>query len=338
MRLRLEPSDELMHPLEDASNFNESMYFNVYDPGERIGGFLRLGNRANEGYAEMTTCLYLPDGRVAFTYHRPEITNNDAFDAGGMRFEVVEPFEQLRASYEGKICILDRPLEMADPRRAFTENPWADCAVELEYRGLSPMLGGEPVNDDGTPITQKADEGFARGHYEQHVGARGTIRVGDDEWVVDGVGLRDHSWGPRFWQSPWWYRWLTGNFGDDGGFVLSIIARRDGARHVGGVWLADGVYEPLIDVQIDTEWRTDDTYHDRIHAVARTKDAEHVIDGKVLSLIPLRNRRTTPDGDQLVTRISEGMTEWRDDAGRVGYGLSEYLDQIVDGQPVGATA
>ncbi|MCJ7439221.1 MAG: hypothetical protein MUP97_15845 [Acidimicrobiia bacterium] len=338
MRLRLEPSDELMHPLEEATNFNESMYFNVYDPGERIGGFLRLGNRANEGYAEMTTCLYLPDGRVAFTYHRPEITHNEAFDAGGMRFEVVEPFEHLRASYQGKICILERPLEMADPRRAFTENPWADCAVKLEYRGLSPMLGGEPVNDDGTPITQKADEGFARGHYEQHVGARGTMRVGDDEWVVDGVGLRDHSWGPRFWQSPWWYRWLTGNFGDDGGFVLSIVTRRDGARHVGGVWLADGVYEPLVDIQIDTEWRTDDTYHDRIHAVARTKDAEHVIDGKVLSLIPLRNRRTTPDGEQLVTRISEGMTEWRDDDGRVGYGLSEYLDQIVDGQPVGATA
>ena len=51
----------------------------------------------------------------------------------------------------------------------------------------------------------------------------------------------------------------------------------------------------------------------------------------MLSLIPLRNRRTTPEGEQLVTRISEGMTEWRCD-GQVGYGLSEYLDQIVDGQ------
>jgi hypothetical protein len=30
------------------------------------------------------------------------------------------------------------------------------------------------------------------------------------------------------------------------------------------------------------------------------------------------------------------MTEWRW-GDRVGYGLSEYLDQIVDGQPVGAT-
>jgi hypothetical protein len=37
----------------------------------------------------------------------------------------------------------------------------------------------------------------------------------------------------------------------------------------------------------------------------------------------------------MVTRISEGMTEWTLADGRVGYGLSEYLDQIVDGAPVG---
>jgi hypothetical protein len=37
----------------------------------------------------------------------------------------------------------------------------------------------------------------------------------------------------------------------------------------------------------------------------------------------------------MVTRISEGMTRWTLDDGRVGYGLSEYLDQIVDGKPVG---
>lgn len=326
-----------MHPLEAASNFNESMYFNVYDPHERIGGFLRLGNRANEGYAEMTTCLYLPDGRVAFTYHRPEISDNDAFDAGGMRFEVVEPFTALRASYTGKICVLERPLEMADPRTAFTQNPWVDCAVALDYRGISPMLGGEPVNDDGSKMDESPGEGFARGHYEQHVGASGVIRVGDEEWEVDGFGLRDHSWGPRFWQSPWWYRWLTGNFGDDGGFVVSIVTARDGSQRVGGVWLEDGEYRHLTGASIETDWRTDDQYHHVIRAVATAGSAEHVIEGTVLSLIPLRNRRTTPDGEQLVTRISEGMTEWRCD-GRVGYGLSEYLDQIVDGKPVGIAA
>jgi hypothetical protein len=85
VRIRLEPQDEYMHALEEASNFNESMYFNVYSPAERVGCFVRLGNRANEGYAELTTCIYLPDGRVAFMFKRPEIAHNDAFDAGGMR-------------------------------------------------------------------------------------------------------------------------------------------------------------------------------------------------------------------------------------------------------------
>src|SRR2546429_5401662 len=127
--MRLEPSDEYMHPLEEASNFNESMYFNVYDPTEKIGGWFRLGNRANEGYAEMTTCVYLPDGRVGFMFNRPKISNNDAFDAGGMKFEVIEPFKQLRVRYDGKVVLLDDPLQMADPKKAFTENPYAECSV-----------------------------------------------------------------------------------------------------------------------------------------------------------------------------------------------------------------
>jgi hypothetical protein len=53
----------------------------------------------------------------------------------------------------------------------------------------------------------------------------------------------------------------------------------------------------------------------------------------------LRNRRQDPDGNWLMTRISEGMTQWRitegEHAGAVGYGMSEYLDQIIDDSPVG---
>ncbi len=32
--------------------------------------------------------------------------------------------------------------------------------------------------------------------------------------------------------------------------------------------------------------------------------------GEVMDLIPLRNRRQDPDGNWLMTRISEGMTTW----------------------------
>ena len=334
---RLLPEDEYMHPLEEAENFNESMYFNVYDPSREVGGFFRIGNRANEGYAEVTTCLYLPDGRVGFMYGRPEISGNDAFDAGGMTFEVVEPFRELRVRRRGKVLVLEDPLAMADPGTAFREQPRTPCEVELVYTGVSPMYGGEPVRSAEEGLIEADSHPFARGHYEQHVAARGTIRVADEEWEVDGFGLRDHSWGPRYWQSPWWYRWLTANFGSDFGFMLSVIASRDGSRRLGGMILRGGAYELVTEVEVETDWEGDDVYHRGIRARAVTRSGEPFeVTGRVLNLIPLRNRRTSPEGEPLVTRISEGLTEWTSE-GRTGYGLSEYLDQIVDGRPVGAS-
>jgi hypothetical protein len=331
MGVRLEPQDEYMHELGPEPNFNESMYFNIYDPAEGVGGWFRCGNRANEGYAEMTVCLYLPDGQVGFMFKRADIDSNDAFDAGGIRFDVIEPFKRLDVSYAGKVVLLDDPLQMADPKKAFTENPYEPCEVRIEYTGVSDMFGGEPDEPH-----EKPGEEFAKGHYEQLIAGKGTIRVGDREWAVDGYGLRDHSWGPRYWQAPFYYRWLTANFGADFGFMGSRIARRDSEGTRGGFVWEGGTLHLCDDFEIATEWTGDDRYHERISATLRSKGKEWKVTGEVLDLIPLRNRRPDPNtGDMLVTRISEGMTRWTLDDGRTGYGLSEYLDQIVDGQPVG---
>jgi hypothetical protein len=325
MGIRLEPKDEYLHPLGDESTFNESMYFNVYDPSQRLGGFLRLGNRANEGYAEMTVCLYLPDGRVAFMFQRPGISSNDAFDAGGVHFDVIRPFEELEASYRGRVVLLDDPLEMADPKRAFTDNPHVECSVQLTFTGVSTMFGGEPDR-----VREAPGEEFARGHYEQLTAGMGHVTVGGQRWDVDGFGLRDHSWGPRTWQAPWYYRWLTANFGPGFGFMGSRIARHDGPGTRGGfIW--DGTALHLCnDFTIATTWTGEDSYHNAITAELTAAQRTWQVKGRVLSLIPLRNRR-----EGRVTRISEGLTEWTLQDGRVGYGLSEYLDQIVDGKPVG---
>lgn len=328
----LTPRDDLMHEVDPVPNFNESMYFNLFDPTARIGAFFRLGNRPNEGYAEMTVCAYLPDGRVAFTFARPPIESNERFDAGGMRFAVIEPATKLEIAFDGKLVVLEDPSEMADPKRAFTENPWVAAAARLTYASVAPIHGGEA--DDGERARVFGGD-FARGHYVQHVAARGSVRVGEDEWPIDGFGLRDHSWGPRDWQSPWWYRWLTCNAGAEHGFLVSVIGGRDGARFTGGAMLDDGTYEPILGARIETEWNDADVSHRTLRAIVRTARGEHVISGRVLSLIPLRHRRSAPGGDPQTTRISEGLTEWRWD-GHTGYGLSEYLDQMVDGRPVGA--
>jgi hypothetical protein len=274
----------------------------------------------------MTCCLYLPDKTVAFMYARPHIESNDAFDAAGMRFEVVEPFKELRVTYDGKVAVLADPLEMKDPRKAFTEAPHVDATVDLRYTGLSPMMGGEPEWDEGDIVPEAMQ--FAKGHYEQHIAGKGRIVVGADAWDVDGFGLRDHSWGPRSWQAPYWYRWLTCNAGPDDGFMVSIIASRDGKVRRSGVVFEKGGYTPILDASIETSW-TDEFDQETLRCVARTPDREFEIKGSVMSFIPLRNRR-----EGKVTRIGEGLTEYQWE-GKTGYGLSEYLDQIEEGRPVG---
>jgi len=328
-----------MHELGPESNFNESMYVNCFDPEHLVGGWFRMGNRANEGYAEMTVCLYLPDGKVGFMFKRPTIDNNDALDAGGLTWTMVSPFEELRVDYVGKVVVLDEPLQMANPKEAFTNNPYADCEVHLIFtgQGRPSMFGGEPDESHEVP-----GEEFAKGHYEQLVEASGTIRVGDREWEINGCGLRDHSWGPRYWQAPWYYRWLTANFGRDRGFMASRVARKDGPGTRGGFVWEDGKLHLCDHVEVSTEFEGDDTYHQRISGLLKSSrhNKEWEFTGEVINLIPLRNRRQDPDGNWLVTRISEGMTRWTLSSGdqheqHVGYGLSEYLDQIIDDKPVG---
>jgi hypothetical protein len=316
--LRLDPADEFMHENTGESNYNESMYFNFFDAEQRRGGFLRLGNRPNEGHAEMTVCLYEPDGSVLFNFKRPEIRDNAAFEAGGARFQVEKPFERLAIRYEGKACQLARPLEMSDPKSAFQNNPFVEVRLDLAIAGVGPMFGGER-----TGAASAHEMEFAKGHYEQHHRATGHVEIGGQRFAFDGLGLRDHSWGPRYWQAPAWYRWLTANFGDDLGFMASIVASKDGTETRGG-FLHRGKELVLVkDVSLDTDWTGPERVHDRMRVRLTCVDGSTVeVEGRVMSLIPLRNRRAGQ-----TTRISEGMTEWTC-GGRTGHGLSEYLDQV----------
>jgi hypothetical protein len=334
---RLEPQDEFPHDPGEAKNYNESMYFNVFDAKAKTGGWFRIGNRPNEQYAEMTVCLYLPDGRVAFMFQRPAISGNTELNAGGLKIEVVEPFKHLRVTYSGKALVMTQPHDMADPKLAFANNPRVPCTVELDYEGVSPMYGGETIHADGTPREIDPEKSFAKAHYEQHCAAKGWFTVGDERFEIDGAGLRDKSWGPRHWQAIDWYRWCPMNFGRDFGMMLSVIGDGQGGARQGGMVFRDGIYDHIVKCEMETDWDENGYQTDLRASVKTVAGKEYQVTGKVMSLIPLRSRRTTPEGEQLHTRITEGMTEYRI-GDLVGYGLSEYLDQIKDGEPNGKKA
>ena len=160
--------------------------------------------------------------------------------------------------------------------------------------------------------------------------------MGDESFIVNGLGLRDHSWGPRYWQAIYWYRWLPMNFSEDFAMMVSITCRPGEEPRAGGMVLRGNEYVPIRDARIETVYDANQC-QETFEVRARTDERDYDVKGKVMSLIPLRNRRRSADGETLMTRITEGMTEFECD-GQVGYGLSEYLDQIVDGEPAGLKA
>jgi hypothetical protein len=337
MRMRLEPEDDYFHAPDADPNYNESRYYNFFDPAPGLGGWVRMGNRPNEGYAEMTVCLYLPDGRVGFMFKRPDIVGHTAHDAGGLRFDVVAPYEEHHVTYDGKVCVLDNPREMADPAQAFTSNPHEPCAIDFRVTAVAQPCGGEPEWDPGEEPPAGSSHGFARGHTEQQMAINGAVRIGDLQFDVDaGLGLRDHSWGPRVWQSIWWYRWLTASFGRLGIACTLRGERDDDRRNVSGYVFdleqyGDTRVVPVRDIALTSEYDEERfVLHNEV--AVTTDDRVYELQGDVWSSIPLRNRR-----EGLVTRLTEGMTRWSCGDLR-GAGLSEYLDQVVDDVPVGIAA
>ncbi|MEM7097702.1 MAG: hypothetical protein AAF541_05530 [Pseudomonadota bacterium] len=310
----VKPEDDYTHPLGPETNFNESVYFNFFDPAHNRGGFIRMGNRANEGYAEMTVIVYNSDGSALFNYKKPEISNNNGWDAGGALVEVVTPGEEIRTTYQGAMLYLQDPKDMADPSQAFRSNPFKKVNLQLTHHGVGPLFGhvGEP--GDGNE--------FSRAHYEQHMRVDGTLAIeGEAPITIVGHGLRDHSWGPRYWQAIRSYRWITGNYGDDLGMVLSVIGDR-----VGGMFHKGEEFLKITELNLTSEYHEGTRFHKGLVAdLALENGDKHQVVGEVKGYIPLRNRRS-----EQVTYIGEGMTQYTLDGERIGYGLSEFLDQPGD--------
>jgi hypothetical protein len=292
---------------------------------------MRLGNRVNEGYAELSVCLYLPDGRVACQFQRPAIEHNEAFDAGGLRYSVREPFRQLEMAYEGTVLVLDDPALLRDPKRMFETAPRVPADVRFEIRGISPMHGGEPTAPEHEHLMYYGPD-FARGHFNQHTAAKGTIRVGEQEWEIDGFGWRDHSWGPRYWQVIWAYRLFIATFGEDRALMLLKNMFPDGSSRRLGVLMVDGVYEDVTDLDLQTNWSAEQD-PETVSIGVRTAQRTAMIEGRVLTMAPLRNRRRA-NGELLTSRVAEGFTEYTWD-GRTGCGMMEYIERVRDGAAVG---
>ncbi|EFG78495.1 hypothetical protein HMPREF0591_1603 [Mycobacterium parascrofulaceum ATCC BAA-614] len=282
---------------------------------------MRLANRPNEGRGERTVCIYLPDGSLGFGFERPHVSTNDVVAAAGFAVEVYEPFQELQVTFDDCIRVLGDSRDMTEPRAALSGALEVACRIGLCFTALA------------SPHEQTFDadgRSFAPHHYEQLTVVRSTVTVNQRTILIDGHRLRDHSWGPRSWQAPWFCRWMHG-CSNGFGFMVANFGEPDGTSRRGGFVFDDGEVHACDRVTITTV-RDDDNYQRSITVLAHARQRCWRIHGEARASVPLRHRGS--DGAPS-TRIVESATRWRTDAGVRLHGMSEYLDQLRDGKPVG---
>ena len=196
----------------EANNYNESVYCNFHSSNGRAGGFVRIGNRPNEGFAEVTLCLFAFDTKATlFHFSRPKILSNngwdcDLSDTGRISFRVKRPMDHISIQLNGRVHQLLKPWLLRDPETLFKKHRKevvaVQASVQLDFIGCGPVFG-HAAPPKSTKETVADGNDFARSHYEQHGSVQGHAIVktsrgkeGSDESriVIDGCGLRDHSW------------------------------------------------------------------------------------------------------------------------------------------------
>lgn len=305
----LDVSHDLAHPVESDGAWSESYYFNAYDPPTQTGFFTRIGIRPNEGTIDVGMSVWLPgDGLVEYRFVRPQTEMIDTdLEVGGGRYRMVEQGRHWRLTFDTD-----------------------DFSLDTEFQALTPMIGTDGQQREGSGSSVETRKSIGKGHLEQAGRWTGWIETGGQryEWT-EARGNRDKSWGPRRWGGPLMWRWFSVNFGGEsfgegvhfGGIRIGTDA---GDLHRGWVW-KDGATESISDWKVISQLAEDGITHRRSHLQATDKAGRiHLLDADVLRVHPgaAGLRPNSPI-------VNEGLARWTYE-GMEGWGISEYLHQLDD--------
>jgi hypothetical protein len=272
---------------------------------------------------------------VIFTYGRrtdlsPAVVNGfgDADpQVANLTLRRGEPFKRWEIVYSGEGQDVADPTTMLAATKDRPEG-WANPAQ------LDMAVAFDALSEPHYAV------GGAQGHFEQTGHATGYIRVGNEEWKVDGYGVRDKSWGPRTWQAPsgsaskaagpkavesgCFINWFSMNFGPDLALGGTCGKTADGTFRGKGWIHRNGETLSLEQMEMTTVFNpSNPLLHETVQLTATDERGRTiVVNGTVLTICPTKVPRR--DG---VTFINEGLARFETE-GRVGFGISEHWHAV----------
>jgi hypothetical protein len=216
-------ADEWPHQPIDDKNWQESVVLAFQDVDGEVGGFVRIGHSPSRHTGKLTFGLVSKE--IHYTRSREEV--------------------ELRESDRGKDSFgLDNFVTAT-----FSEGTsrWVaeddDCAIDIEVMDLHPQYDAWKLMSAGGDF----HDDFASNHTEVGGTIRGSVRIGDRSWEINGFGFRDHSWGIRKTSEQSTrianFFWLIGSFGSDMVFAIADVMLARGTRVRQGFVISHGVVE-----------------------------------------------------------------------------------------------
>jgi hypothetical protein len=209
--------DDAGHVPGPQESWQESFCVLWYDPRDRVGGHFHTGLQKNRGVADYWSHLVV-DGRIV-----------------AHELAVAAPLK------DGDYPSLKLgPLEIStlEPLRSYRiQAAWGDVTCDARYEAFPGPVRGFDMDHPGTPI--------GKGHFESYGSVEGTIEVAGRRVEFRGLGLHDHSWGPRAYDSLLAVRNVIVNFGPDLHFQTFSTATAQGLNSWGYI-VADGEIQSIV--------------------------------------------------------------------------------------------
>ena len=152
-----------------------------------------------------------------------------------------------------------------------------DCAVDLAVEDFYPRTDFFPATA-GSLV-----EEFAAAHFECSGRITGHVRLGENEYEVDGLCHRDHSWGVRRWDTLLNHRWTPGTVGPELSFGAISWHSVDGAVRRFGYVVRDGVVTHAEEIDTVVTFEADGVGARSGRTVWRFADGEEM----VLDCVPI---------------------------------------------------
>lgn len=210
------PDDEGAHPHTDEPLWSESWYFDFADPGQDVGGWVRLGLIPNEGHAWINALLCGPGmPTIAVLEWDAPLPDSHTHTSTGdvdLVLTATEPLQSYRVSLRGSGRAYDDP---ADLLRDESVGRPVDVVMDLVWTTA------------GTPYQYRIST-----RYELPCTVSGTVTAYGRTFEFTNVaGQRDHSWAARDW---WGMEWVWSALHlDDGTHLHGVDMRIPGMPPLG---------------------------------------------------------------------------------------------------------